>query len=370
MYVADMAPRTDGPALEAGLASAAKETGGRMFETDAARALERIAQEQRNYYLLSYRGDDLRFDYLTRRPRVESVSLKPARGGMSVRARNGVPGEPEGQESAFADALDIDLAGDGLRTKLTPMLSMGTGWQIEAAVHLEARDVTFVKGLDGMYRATLDTTTALVDHEGHRAREATRSFEAQLSEPAFRKYQEHGFDYTVVIPVARPGAYQVRAAVRDAATGRTGSARQFVHVRDVKDGSLAMSSIVLRGEMQRDDHGIETAKDPLESASVRSFRQGNRIAYAYNLFNVAADAEKISRIETRSEIWRDGVRIYSAEPKTIEFPASDDAGRRSVSGALAISDGMPPGGYLLRIGVTDLLTRRTATQAMDFDVRP
>ena len=85
---------------------------------------------------------------------------------------------------------------------------------------------------------------------------------------------------------------------------------------------------------------------------------------------MAADGEKRSEIETHSEIWRDGVRIYNAEPKAIAFPPSENAGRRAVSGTIAMDQSMPPGAYILRIGVTDKLTRRSTSQWTDFEVRP
>ena len=48
-------------------------------------------------------------------------------------------------------------------------------------------------------------------------------------------------------------------------------------------------------------------KDPAEAEGIRSFRAGRRMVYTYRLYNVAADSEKRSEIETLTEIWRDGV---------------------------------------------------------------
>jgi hypothetical protein len=164
-----------------------------------------------------------------------------------------------------------------------------------------------------------------------------------------------------VLPVTREGSYQARALVRDAASGRIGSARQFVRVSDWKDGKLAMSSLVVRGEAEG---------DPLESSSLRSFQSGRKILYAYNLFNVAADGEKRSEIETKTELWRDGVKVYNTDFRPVSFPPSETPGRRGVSGSLAVSAEMVPGAYLLRIIVTDKLAKRTVSQTMDFEVRP
>lgn len=41
--------------------------------------------------------------------------------------------------------------------------------------------------------------------------------------------------------VKKPGAYQLRVALRDVASGRIGSAWQFVEVPDMSQGRLALS---------------------------------------------------------------------------------------------------------------------------------
>jgi hypothetical protein len=364
VYGFDVVPPA-GPALELGLAAVAKQSGGRVFDSgDLAGALARIAEDLRNYYLFTFDSADLPFDFVARAPKADKVSLRVSRADTIVRARAGALVEVEDGEPELGQLIDDDLVGEGVGAKMTALLSIDAMWQVELAIHVDARDVTFVKGLDGKYRATLDTATALFDQDGQSAKEAVRSFQVQLPEESFQRYHTYGFDYTVVLPVAREGSYQARALIRDAASGRIGSARQFVKVAEWKDGKLAMSSIVVRGE------GEAGVSDPLESGTIRSFRAGRTIAYAYNLFNVAADAEKRSEIETKTELWRDGVKVYNTDARPLAFPPSETPGRRGLSGTLAVSADMVPGAYVLRIVVTDKLTKRAVSQTMDFEVRP
>jgi hypothetical protein len=312
--------------------------------------------------LLSFSGGDLPFDFVARAPRVDKLSLRVSRADTVVRTRGGIPGPAETGEREIVELVDADIGNDAVRTKLTGFLSMGASWQIDALIHVTSRDLTFVKGLDGVYRTTLDTSTALFDASGKTVKEVTRSFAAQLGEESFERQRAHGFGITVTLPLAAAGSYQVRTVVRDGASGRVGSARHFVRVSDWKDGRLMISSIAARG--------ADDSKDLLESGSIRSFRVGSKLTYAYNLFNVAADGEKRSEIETHTEIWRDGAKVYGGEPRPIAFPATDSPTRRGVSGTLAISDVMAPGGYVLRIVVTDKQSKRRASQMVDFEVRP
>ena len=58
--------------------------------------------------------------------------------------------------------------------------------------------------------------------------------------------QEAGLLYNLVVPAKKPGAYQLRIAVRDTASERTGSASQYVEVPDVKKGQLVSSDLHLK----------------------------------------------------------------------------------------------------------------------------
>jgi VWFA-related protein len=378
VYGVDLAPARGGSQLDLGFAAIAKQTGGFLADGgDVGAVLSRIAQDAAGHYLLTWNADDLPTDYVAGVPSVDKVDLRLGRADTVVRTRNGVFGsrsDAGGEdyhevEREFERSIDADLVTGGVRVKVSPLLSFGTAWQIEAVVHMEARDVTFVKSLDGAYHAYLDMAVALVDREGHTVKDTSRSFGTELQEGSFRLFQEHGFGFTVVLPLPMPGSYQVRAVVRDITSGRIGSAREFVRVADWKDGGLLMSSIVIRGDVEKNADGIDVAKDPRESGSVRSFKAGHNMNYQYTIFNVAADAEKKSELELQTEIWRDGVRVSAGAPKPVPFPAVPDPSRRAISGVISLGQDMAPGAYVLRIGVKDKLSSRTTASLMSFDVR-
>ena len=61
------------------------------------------------------------------------------------------------------------------------------------------------------------------------------------------RFRREGVLYGMSLKVSQPGAYQLRVAVRDAATGRIGSASQYVEVPTVGKDKLALSSLVITG---------------------------------------------------------------------------------------------------------------------------
>ena len=52
---------------------------------------------------------------------------------------------------------------------------------------------------------------------------------------------------SINLPVKKPGAFQLRIAVRDVPTGRVGSANQFIEVPNLNKNRLALSGIYLAG---------------------------------------------------------------------------------------------------------------------------
>jgi VWFA-related protein len=364
--------------LDEGVAALAKETSGEVLDGNVARGLQRIANDQSGYYVLTFNADNAGYDYIARGPRVGRVAVRTSRLQTAVRARDGLYGvgeDAEGEgyhevEREFERAIGSELTHDGIDLRVTPMLARSSLWQIESAVHVNARDLTFVKSVDGRYRTSLDTELALFDESGEAYKETVRSFDANLNEKSFLEAQQNGFDYTVVLALPKEGVYQARVVIRDARSGRIGSARRFLRAEGWQGGKLAMSSILLRGEMEKKADGLELVRDAQETGSIRHFAAGHKMSYNFTLFNYGMNKEKGGEVAMSAEIWRDGVRIFTGEPRVLKFAPSEAAAPRVVTGWINLGGTMVPGAYLMKIEVTDHIAPRTVTQWMDFEVHP
>jgi VWFA-related protein len=365
--------------LEQGMAAAARDTGGQFLDRgDVAKALDGIAAQQAAYYVLTYGAEGLPFDFVGGTPRVARLAVKVKRTDVVVRARSGVFGSNDSYaeqgyrdpEREFQRAMGAEVIYGGVGAKLTGVISRGTTWQVEGVVHIDARDITFVKGLDGLYRTTLDTALALCGENGGTVKDISRTVDAVLSQEKYAMFAAHGFEYTLTVALPRAGPYQLRATVRDTASGRIGSARQFIRSADWSGHHLLMSTLLLRGEGEKKPDGSILVQDPDESGSVRSFRAGRQVHYSYWLYNVAVDAEKRSAVDVRAEVFRDGAVVLAGQPMRLPFTPAQDPERRAAAGVIRLSEAVPPGHYVLRVSVSDQSDGRTAAQLMDFDVRP
>jgi hypothetical protein len=179
--------------------------------------------------------------------------------------------------------------------------------------------------------------------------------------------------------VKRPGPYQVRAAVRDAATEISGSAEQYVEVPDVENGRLALSGILLQGAASQAapanadlSQGPVPGDDVTGGAARRSFRRGAVIGYGYEIINAKTGAGQQPELEMQARLFRDGEQVLTGKA-TVAAGGASDPQRLPASGRLALGRDMAPGEYVLQVVVTDKLAKgkgSTATQSTDFEVVP
>jgi len=70
--------------------------------------------------------------------------------------------------------------------------------------------------------------------------------------------------YIVTLPIKKPGAYQLRMAVRDSTTRARRSANQFIEVPDIQEETADAVRIILSASRA-------------QAAGTRTFRQGRKI---------------------------------------------------------------------------------------------
>jgi len=184
-----------------------------------------------------------------------------------------------------------------------------------------------------------------------------------------------GLLYAIAHPVKKPGAYQMRAVVRDAATEQVGSASQFIEVPDVGKGRLTLSSIVLREQAPNaaaaDTEGQVEEPNPEGSPAVRMFKPGVTMLYGYLVINAQMEAGKPD-LEVHTRLFRDGRQIYEGKPLPMPVAGQVDTKRLIAGGSMKLGDQIGKGDYVLQVIVTDKKAKekyQTAVQAMDFEVK-
>jgi VWFA-related protein len=411
-----------------GMRALAEETGGVAYvnSNDIGGGVRRALEDQKGYYLIGYRPDEGTFDAATGRMRYHRLTLNVTRPGLKVRTRRGFfgfegkaltpAGVPRTRAQQIRAALVSPFPAGGVGLRLTSLFGrdLKQGAFVRSLIHIDGRDLTFRKQPDGTYKSVIDVVALTFGAKGQVVGEVNVTHTVEASERLYKQIQEAGLLYNMVIPAKKPGAYQLRIAVRDTASERTGSASQYVEVPDVKKGRLALSGIVIKSmtnmfgsqpaasvpapkrpaapaepetaapvenvppsnvsapEEKPADGPAPPPTDPQGSPAVRRFRRGATIDYGFYIYNAKSDrAGSRPQLQTQLRLFRDGKLIY--EGKVLPFDAQflNGSGDIGAGGRLYLGKEMTPGEYALQMVVTDLLARekqRVAAQWSDFEI--
>jgi hypothetical protein len=184
--------------------------------------------------------------------------------------------------------------------------------------------------------------------------------------------------------VKKPGAYQLRVAVRDDASERVGSANQFIEVPDVSKDRHALSGVVASAgdpselnkprtnQASASEEGAVDAANPQASPSVRRFRGGMMLEYVFMIYNPQLDrAAARPQLESQVIMLRDGKAIFTGKLSPMDSSQLANMKQIVAGGRLQLGTNMEPGEYVLQVIVTDKLAKEkynTATQWIDFEI--
>jgi hypothetical protein len=357
-----------------------EQTGGFavLNTNDLAGGLGRIVDDVRDYYVIGYVPDDQTFKRVGNRAKLHNVTVKVRRPGVRVKTRKAFIGisDSDEQPSPVAPAHQLLHAAVSpfvaseipLRVTTLPAFSPESGVFVRTLLHIDARALTFADGDAGKKSASADVLGMVFDQNGTEVAHLSTAFEVGLTSTAADEPFSEGLAYTLRVPVPRPGAYQVRFAVRDRTSGAIGSAGEFVQLPDIRGGAFALSGIVLQTEDANaavSGGGDHARVSP--SQAVRRYEPGARLSYAYEIYNAAGQVRSVV------SIWRGAERIMAVPPSALTPPPGGER-RFAAAGGLKLGDHLPSGDYVLQISATTSdpgasNKTRAAVQRIDFAVR-
>src|SRR5262249_7402769 len=240
----------------------ARETGGFavLNNNDVNLGIRRALKDQQSYYLLGFDPDDQKFDR-----KYHSIKLKVNRPGLQTRTRAGFIGFPDSPkpvtpQTRGAQILSALFSPFGARDLSLQMTSFffnspnpdrkqkndpETLSFVRSFFHIDASNLTFKDLAEGQKVLKLDIATFTFNENGAVVEQHAREFELRLDDARYRLALKRGFNYNDDFVIKKPGAYQFRAVIRDAETGRLGSSGQFIQVPDLSKNHLALSGLVL-----------------------------------------------------------------------------------------------------------------------------
>ncbi len=363
-----------------GLVYLAKQTGGFAIinNNDLSGGVRKILDDQ-SYYLVGYQPDADTFDPKTRR--FNKLEVKVNRKDLNVRYRSGFFGvsddqfkKPINQTSPFA-VNDISLR---LNTLFANDVKQGSF--VRSLLHIDAKGLQFTDDADGKKKAIFDILAVNFGDNGLIFDQISQTYTLTLKTEDYRKFLEKGFVYHFTFPVKKPGAFQMRVAIRDHTSEKVGSASQFVEVPNLKKDRLTLSGVVLENitfeQWQKQQVGQanvvidknENQSDSMSDTALRSFKRGTVLRYGFEIYNAKSGSQNL---QMQTKVFRDGKPIFEGKPKPIDSPGQTDSQHISAFGALNLGTEMQLGDYVLQIIITDSLAKeksKIAAQFVQFEI--
>lgn len=369
-----------------GMARMADETGGRLFSgtNDLEAVLEQAARDQDAYYLLAFRPDVETFEKNKKgEAKIHRLTIKVGQPGLKVRYRNSFIGVTDkeritGFENPLAAALVSPFRAADLSLKMTPIY-MNDGESLPVLrtfLYIDPASLTFETEAAGSAdqdqtpwkKAVIEELVVLYGQGGEVRDKFTKEHTIRLRGKEWEAALQRGVVQVIPVAVQEPGGYQVRAAIYEKSTQRTGSAMQFVFVPDLKSKQIAMSDLALSSEE------FLGGGDNTGTPGLRILKPGEKLVYGAYIYN--ARIEKAStqpNLETQVILLKDGKAVYTG-PVTPFKPQNYSAGKPlSLMGNMALSRKIAPGEYVLQVAVRDLEApkhQQVTLRSVDFEVRP
>ncbi|GIU79474.1 MAG: hypothetical protein KatS3mg005_2712 [Bryobacteraceae bacterium] len=347
------------------LALLAEATGGRAMENtnDLNWAVDRILEDQDGYYLITCRPPlESRRDHASGAFRRIEVRVK--RPGLRVRSRAGfLEPELENTPAPPRPALELlraaaqspapwrqfPLTLRALYSEAKPQAAVIRCW-----LHIGAEALHWDSDASGSGLLRLEVLVFAIRGLDEVSGFVAKRYEIRVGDEQSAQVQEAGLRYVLDMPIEKRGPHMVRAVVRDAATGRVGSAARFVVIPDPKKDRVVLSSVVLAGGREEQDRwlGLDT----------HCFRPGDTVEFAASL--VKGDP---ARLKATVRLWRERELVHEGA-----VPFRNAESGIVVSGALRLRENIAPGAYALQVAVENRQGRRRgyAEQWAEFLIAP
>jgi hypothetical protein len=263
-------------------------------------------------------------------------------------------------------ALGSPFGAQDVSMRLTTFfIDEGKGPLLRSFLYFDPHDLTFSDRPDGLRAANIEVKAMLFGDNGRIIQEANQRGSIGVAPNNYDRTLGEGVIYTFDLPT-KNGGIQLRVAVRDVATGRIGSAGQFVDIPNLQSGQLAMSGIVMRE--QHAARATNSSSDDVRAGpAVRRFHQGATADFGYMIYN----ANQMSQLTAQARLYRDGKMVLSPDPVAVSRQGQSDPRRLTNRASLPLASDLAPGDYVLQIIVTDAADKqkpRVASQWIDFEI--
>jgi len=351
----------------------ASQTGGLMIpeSNNIAASISQIYADTSSYYVLGFHPPEETFDRAANgRPFFRRITVRVKKTGLQVRARSGFFGISDEEanmphvraELTLESSLEspFGVSGVDLRLRSSFLSARKNERLVRTSLWVNAHDLT----IEGPVYNRSGIVHLLVRAFGVNGAQMEGGIDkflrVSLNEEGYQRAMKWGLVYSAVIPVPKPGPYQIRAAMLDQASGKIGAANQFLMISNTPAHGFQLSGILFPQMLSKEDD-ITPAFGPA------AFGPGQRVPFAFEIIG-GAD-EKSLQINTL--LYRDGELVERSTARPLQLAGKSLHGSLFAKSDVAIPERAAAGDYRMRVIVSETApgrAGRTASQWADLEI--
>ncbi|HEX8847611.1 MAG TPA: VWA domain-containing protein [Pyrinomonadaceae bacterium] len=356
----------------------ADETGGRAIlnSNSVGDGITQAIRETSEYYVLAWRPDsDEQRDAKARlkitikdrpdlRVRLRSNFYATPFLARAARDKSNSP-EREASPPATPEAEILTALGSSVpQSALPTSLSVGyvhllDGTSLKISMQIEREAFRFDSEASAKNRE-VDVIGAAVDDRG-----LIYSFKQVLTVTPQSQSAQQPVVWNQQLRV-KPGLYQVRVAVRERGSGRTGSAAEWVEIPDRAAGRFSLSSLFLGERKDEEVSGAKTAGPrPLMVNVDHKFSRASVLRFQTYVYNAARGANGTD-VWVQAQVLRNNRQVLNTASGKV--PETGDTARLPYWTEIPLSQ-LPPGRYVLQVSATDRVGNSSASQQVHFWIK-
>jgi VWFA-related protein len=339
-----------------------EETGGfaAVNRNDFRDAFQRIVDDNSSYYVMGYYSTNDRRDGRFRKIEVRL----PDRPGYVIRARKGYVAPrgraPETKNTAntkdapspeLRDAMESPLPLASLPMAITAAVFKGPApkGSVVISTFINGSTLPFAES-GGMFKNDLEVLGIATDEKGKTFATDRNTVNLNMKPDTAKRVQASGFRVIQSLEL-QPGRYNLRVAVREANTKKSGSVMFDLEVPDFSKQPLTMSDIALTSAMSGVAPTVRP-KDPLEKllpgplSSYREFMPADEIALFTEIYDNNKQAHKVEIAATVKA--EGGQTVFQTREEHDSSELAGSAGGYGFQARVPLK-GFAPGLYVLRV---------------------
>jgi VWFA-related protein len=343
-------------------------TGGVLIRNtnDLFGALQRIDNDIRSYYILTYRPSNLIFDGAFR-----TIKVKTTRPGVTLRFRQGYFAIPPGaslimpdEYSELLNARSGKLESDGRLLNVQPCSFLEGNGRFRVLISIEFPAVLAesrsVEGGTLLYPKIWGT---VLDQDGEVVTSFRSPSKVSLTQEASQGTAEQLVSLLNELSLA-PGHYSLEVFAQTREKHRPAYQTRSLNLQDPEQ-EFSLSSIVLSSRSTL--NGMTSRLQHFPSAS-RRFQNSEKVVFYLHAYNPKVSSQQEAALEVRASV-RNDTRSIIARLDPFMVTQIDTAGvPHAVVSRFVDIEKLPPGRYQLETQVADRNSGKIATAQTSFTV--